>query len=204
MCSVETSVACFAHACGSRAPSLPRRGVCEDLRASKSLSRAPRMSKNAVEATFGIRFTSSRIWDPHPTVGLSSFWFGVPSCAFLAVAFCLPRVVVTPWGWPTTLHYVSYLCLGVSYAVAIFTCGLADYAYIRRGHRSFYGKVDVIWAAVVFMASNIDFLCRAGFLETACLSSVAMASFIFSGCSTTWPQWVFRHSLWHALCVCVH
>mmetsp|Transcript_133657 Transcript_133657/g.415679 ORF Transcript_133657/g.415679 Transcript_133657/m.415679 type:complete len:137 (-) Transcript_133657:92-502(-) len=60
-----------------------------------------------------------------------------------------------------------------------------------------YGRVDICWAAVVFFSSIADFALRASLLETAMLTGAAVAAFMFSGMSTSFEQWVCRHSFWH-------
>merc|ERR1712194_369422 len=41
-----------------------------------------------------------------------------------------------------------YWLLTLLYAGTIVTSGLADFVYIKRGHRSFYGKIDFVYAHV--------------------------------------------------------
>jgi len=155
--------------------------------------------RNAVEAFTGVRFESSRHWDPHPLVGLSALCFAAPAIAFFAVVLCILEEESAPYVTSTCIQLVLYSCLGVLFTGAIATCGLADYAYIRRGHRSFYGKVDIRLASSAFVLSVFDFKLRASLLETAALTFVAIAAFIFSGLSSSSRQWVFRHCLWHVV-----
>merc|ERR1712070_7756 len=92
-----------------------------------------------------------------------------------------------------------YLVLCILYGGAIITCGLADFVYIRRKHRSFYGKVDISFASFVFFFSIFDFSLRASALETFALAASAVGAFFFSGISKSSEQWIFRHCLWHAI-----
>merc|ERR1712083_221697 len=125
--------------------------------------------------------------------------FGVPACAFAAVAQCISRRGDWPYSLTTSFHLCSYILLSFGYFTVGVTCALADFVYIRCGHRSFYGRVDIVVAAVVFFASNVDFVLRATIAETVIMSSTAMIFFFYSGCSRSAQQWVFRHSLWHAV-----
>eukprot|EP00927_Polykrikos_kofoidii_P066689 TRINITY_DN62246_c0_g1_i1.p1 TRINITY_DN62246_c0_g1~~TRINITY_DN62246_c0_g1_i1.p1 ORF type:complete len:235 (-),score=29.37 TRINITY_DN62246_c0_g1_i1:421-1125(-) len=154
-------------------------------------------SKNAVEAVTGASFTSAMYWDKHPLVGLSSICFGVPASTFFAVDICLLRFVPRPWSTETLVQFVLYGVLSVQYVVVVATCALADYVYIRRAHRSTYGRVDIVVATIAFLTSVLDFWLRASIAETILLASTAVAAFVFSGLSKSHEQWVFRHSLWH-------
>eukprot|EP00927_Polykrikos_kofoidii_P069680 TRINITY_DN65251_c0_g1_i1.p1 TRINITY_DN65251_c0_g1~~TRINITY_DN65251_c0_g1_i1.p1 ORF type:complete len:254 (-),score=17.47 TRINITY_DN65251_c0_g1_i1:132-830(-) len=156
-------------------------------------------SKNLLEATLGITFTASQHWDRHPLVGLSALFFGFPASAFLAVWICIFRFVPRPFSAETLVHVVFYLVLFFQYVGAIITCASADYIFLKRGHRSAYGRIDIVWAGIVFFTSIFDFGLRASVLETAALTMTAVAAFGFSGSSKTTKQWVFRHSLWHAV-----
>uniref|UniRef100_A0A7S1WPX2 Uncharacterized protein n=1 Tax=Alexandrium catenella TaxID=2925 RepID=A0A7S1WPX2_ALECA len=161
------------------------------------------VQKNLLEKALGIRFAASFHWDPHPVVGLSALCFGVASSAFLAVEVCILRTVEPPYSKGTPLQLFLYPLLALGYAGAVVTCGLADFVFIRRGHRSTYGKVDIYCAAAVFFLSVGDFALRASPAETAVLAGSAIAAFMFSGMSTSFEQWVCRHCFWHAAGGCI-
>mmetsp|Transcript_21784 Transcript_21784/g.44100 ORF Transcript_21784/g.44100 Transcript_21784/m.44100 type:complete len:232 (-) Transcript_21784:210-905(-) len=155
--------------------------------------------KNLLEKVLGIRFVASHHWNPHPVVGLSALCFGVAASSFIAVEVCILCTVTPPYAEGTLLQLLLYPVLAVSYLGAVATCGLADFVYIRCGHRSMYGKADIYWAAIVFFMSVGDFALRASMLETAMLSGTAVAAFMFSGMSASFEQWVCRHSFWHVV-----
>uniref|UniRef100_A0A7S4PX72 Uncharacterized protein n=1 Tax=Alexandrium monilatum TaxID=311494 RepID=A0A7S4PX72_9DINO len=157
------------------------------------------VSKNLLEKVLGIRFVASHHWGPHPVVGLSALCFGVAASAFIAVEVCILCTVTRPYASGTALQLVLYPLLALEYTGAVATCGLADYVFIKRGHRSMYGRVDICWAAFVFFSSIGDFALRATLLETALLAGTAVAAFMFSGMSTSFEQWVCRHSFWHVV-----
>eukprot|EP00929_Paragymnodinium_shiwhaense_P088810 TRINITY_DN49117_c0_g1_i1.p1 TRINITY_DN49117_c0_g1~~TRINITY_DN49117_c0_g1_i1.p1 ORF type:complete len:230 (+),score=14.48 TRINITY_DN49117_c0_g1_i1:59-748(+) len=154
--------------------------------------------KNGLEL-LGLQIAACHYWESHPAVGMSAFCFAVPSAAFLAIFICLLHFVPRPYSAEVLIQVILYAILALMYTGAILTCALADYIYIRRGHRSYYGKVDIIFASIVFFTSVFDFWLRASFLETALLVAIAMASFMYSGISRSKDQWVFRHSLWHVV-----
>merc|ERR1719424_583584 len=85
-----------------------------------------------------------------------------------------------PYADGTSVQLILYPLLALSYGGAIFTCAFADYFYIRRGHRSFYGKIDIRFAGFFFF-SVFDFSLRGSLLETFCLSFMAALAFMFSG-----------------------
>merc|ERR1712194_3832 len=153
----------------------------------------------------GIRISSSHHWGQHKAVGMSSLFFGIPSCAFVAINVSIldaasgKRPGAPPLTDELQAQVTRYWLLTLLYAGTIVTSGLADFVYIKRGHRSFYGKIDFVYAACVFLFSNYDFCLRAGPLETCVVSGIAVLAFLFSGSSKSFEQWVFRHSLWHGV-----
>merc|ERR1719277_1329154 len=95
---------------------------------------------------------------------------------------------------------MGYFVVALLYTGCIPFCCLADYVFIRRGHRSWYGRLDIRWASATFLISNATFWFRGNSLLEACfLSTLAMASFAFSGISQSFEQWVVRHCIWHAV-----
>lgn len=156
--------------------------------------------KNLAELTCGIRFQSSYYWDPHPLVGVSSLFYAVPAATSLAVNLCVQSAVdPSAFTTRTVVHGVLYTCLAVLYLAVILTSALSDYIYIRRGHRSYFGKVDIRVASLTFFVSMFDNMLRAPPVETLLLIAIAMAAFLFSGASSTPNQWILRHTWWHAV-----
>mmetsp|Transcript_81299 Transcript_81299/g.206490 ORF Transcript_81299/g.206490 Transcript_81299/m.206490 type:complete len:230 (+) Transcript_81299:138-827(+) len=158
--------------------------------------------KNLTEM-LGFKASAYKHWDPHLVVGLSAFCLGIPSCAFLSVLICIVQAVTPPYGFETWIHLVFYAILCLFYSFAVILCALADFVFIRRNHRSYYGKVDIFWASLTFFASNVNFALRAGIVEPALCSALAVAAFLYSGSSKSFDQWVFRHSLWHLIAGCI-
>mmetsp|Transcript_15991 Transcript_15991/g.55593 ORF Transcript_15991/g.55593 Transcript_15991/m.55593 type:complete len:255 (-) Transcript_15991:265-1029(-) len=154
--------------------------------------------KNLTEM-LGFKASAYKHWDPNVVVGLSAFCLGIPSCAFLSVVICIVQAVTPPYGFETWIHLVFYAILCLFYSFAVILCALADFVFIRRNHRSYYGKVDIFWASLTFFASNVNFALRAGIVEPALCSVLAVAAFLYSGSSKSFDQWVFRHSLWHLI-----
>eukprot|EP00405_Crypthecodinium_cohnii_P055643 CAMPEP_0206628506 /NCGR_PEP_ID=MMETSP0325_2-20121206/66551_1 /ASSEMBLY_ACC=CAM_ASM_000347 /TAXON_ID=2866 /ORGANISM="Crypthecodinium cohnii, Strain Seligo" /LENGTH=230 /DNA_ID=CAMNT_0054153253 /DNA_START=137 /DNA_END=829 /DNA_ORIENTATION=- len=154
------------------------------------------VAKNLTEY-LGFKPSAYKHWDPNPVVGLSSLCFAVPSCAFAAVVLAMTNSLQKPYPADLLFQLLFYALLCFQYAVAVIFCCLADYVYIRRGHRSFFGKVDIIWASFTFFASNVNFALRAGLIEPAVCSSIAILAFMYSGSSKSFQQWIFRHSFWH-------
>mmetsp|Transcript_59895 Transcript_59895/g.110942 ORF Transcript_59895/g.110942 Transcript_59895/m.110942 type:complete len:253 (+) Transcript_59895:71-829(+) len=155
-------------------------------------------SKNLLELTLGIRFTSSHHWAPNPLVGVSALFFGVPACAFAAVEWCILNMhPAQQLEEGTLLQLFLYPLLTIGYLGAVCTCALADYFYIKPGHRSYFGKVDIIYAGSLFIFSNFDFVLRASVFEAFILSFIAILSFFYSGCSKSPDQWFVRHTIWH-------
>ncbi|CAE8641172.1 unnamed protein product [Polarella glacialis] len=151
---------------------------------------------NLAELT-GFKSQACHHWDYHPLVGLSSLCFIPPASAFLAVWLCLLCTLEPPYPQELIAHLLLYPMLGLLFTIAIFTCASADCLYIRRGHRSWYGRVDIRLASGTLFVAICDFAFRASLLETAVLVLIAAVAFIYSGASTSFEQWVFRHSLWH-------
>eukprot|EP00928_Gymnodinium_smaydae_P070822 TRINITY_DN5457_c0_g6_i1.p2 TRINITY_DN5457_c0_g6~~TRINITY_DN5457_c0_g6_i1.p2 ORF type:complete len:254 (-),score=44.56 TRINITY_DN5457_c0_g6_i1:69-761(-) len=160
------------------------------------------VQKNLMEA-LGLRATASQHWNPHAAVGLSALCFGPAACAFIAVLLAVRAEAPRPLATSTMLHCVTYFVLCTQYVAAILTCWLADYMYIRRGHRSFYGKVDIVHAGATFIVSVCDFVLRAPALEVAVVVGLVCAFFGYSGLSKSFEQWVFRHCLWHVGAGCI-
>lgn len=152
-----------------------------------------------IEVKFGVRFDPVHHWNPHGIVGLSACCFAVPAACFLAVAFCLVRDVPRPYTWPTSFQIVAYWILSVQFAIVMVTCVMADYFFKRQGYRAFWGKVDVGHASGTFVACVICFALRCSAVATAALVSITVLAFAFSGLSTSFEQWVFRHTLWHVV-----
>lgn len=147
----------------------------------------------------GIKRSSISHWDYHPLVGLSSLCLCLPASSLLAVWTCLVHHVSPPYSWELLLHLILYPFLGVGFILVAFTSLFADCVYIRRAHRSWYGKVDIRVASVLFFACILDFSLRAPVIETAGLVLVAVLAFIHTGNSSSFEQWVWRHSLWHVV-----
>lgn len=160
------------------------------------------MANNLLEF-LGAKPTAWQHWDPHLAIGLSAICLGAPACAFLAIVVCILQVMPPPYSASVWVHLVSYSILCGLYGLAAVFCALADYVYIKQYHRSFYGKVDIMWASLTFFWSNADLALRAGPLEPAILSTIAVATFLFSGRSKSFDQWVFRHSFWHLVAGCL-
>jgi len=158
--------------------------------------------KNILELACGVRFTSSKHWSKHPLVGISSFFFGIPACAFASVGLCVVSSA-SPLSAETQRRVQSYAVLTLLYLGAVVTSGLADFVYIREGKRSWFGKVDVTYAAMVFFYSIYDFGLRAPFWKVMFLTTMAILAFGFSGLSSSRQSWIFRHTLWHFIAGCI-
>ncbi|CAK0892486.1 unnamed protein product [Prorocentrum cordatum] len=156
------------------------------------------VQRNLAEV-LGLRTTASLHWEPHAMVGLSSIFLLVPAVAFVSVARCITRCAPKPYSASTGLQLCLYVALALLFTFCCLTCFLADYAYIRRGHRSYYGKVDIRLATLTFFVCILDFGLRASPLETAILVCIAVCAFGCSGLSASTDQWVVRHSLWHVV-----
>lgn len=146
----------------------------------------------------GFRTQASHHWEPHLAVGLSALLFLAPAGAQSAVALCLIDARVSH-SLDTRVQLVLYSALSVLYTGAVVTCCLADYTYIRRGHRSTFGKFDIRWASLTYVLSVLSFALRAPAGETLVLALTPMFAFAFAGMSPSLRAWVFRHSLWHVV-----
>lgn len=146
----------------------------------------------------GLRLEACHHWEPHLAVGLSALVFLAPAGALSAVALCLIDARASH-SFGTWVQLVLYSALSVLYIGVVVTCCLADYTYIRRGHRSTWGKLDYRWASITYVLSVLSFALRAPAHETFVLSVTPMCAFAFSGMSPSLQTWVFRHSLWHVV-----
>ncbi|CAK0848563.1 unnamed protein product [Prorocentrum cordatum] len=155
------------------------------------------MAPRSLPELMGLRITASLHWTPHVMVGLSALLLLMPAIAFVAVLRCIARCAPNPYSTSTRLQLLLYAILAFLFTSCCLTCFLADYVYIRRGHRSFYGKFDIRLATLTFCLCILDFALRASFLETWMLVCISVSAFCYSGISTSTSQWVFRHSLWH-------
>lgn len=156
-------------------------------------------SKNLIEALGIFRLTSSQHWDRHPVVGLSALCFVAPATAFFVVTLCILSTVPRPYSCRTMAQLCLYTLLGLLFWACTLTCVLADFVFIRRGHRSRYGKIDIWFASGTFFVCILDFALRASLLETSALVCIAVAAFLYSGKSTSCTEWVCRHSTWHVI-----
>lgn len=132
-------------------------------------------------------------------MGFSALFYLAPAGATLAVVLCVFSNAQAPYSGDTQLHLVLYAMLSLLYAAVVVTCYLADYAYIRRDHRSAYGRIDIVTASGTFVISVISFLLRAPLHEALIMTATPCVAFVFSGRSSSFGTWVFRHSLWHAV-----
>lgn len=143
--------------------------------------------------------TSHKFWAPHPLVGFSSFCFIVPAIVFFSTATCIICHTNSPLDRLTVVHLWFYTILGILFTCATLTSALADYVFIKKGHRSVYGSVDVVTAITTFWVCIVDFALRAPLLEAVLLPVIAAIAHTFSGMSTSFKQWVWRHCLWHVV-----
>lgn len=132
-------------------------------------------------------------------VGFSALFLLPPSACFLAVELCIFAKVERPYSPETRLQLVLYTVLCGLFVCAAVTCWMADYVFIRRGMRSWYGKLDIRLASFTFFFCIFDFYLRGSLLETLVLAGLAAAFFAFSGTSKSFDQWVLRHTVWHAV-----
>jgi len=134
------------------------------------------MSLSSWLADLGLtRFTSIHHWDAHPLVGLSSLCFGFPAASYAAVAWAM-------WDTKTKVdsyQLALYALLAFLFVGVVLMCYLADYCFIKRGHRSAYGRFDIRLASLTFVVCVFDFALR--------------------GLSSAFHQWVFRHCAWHGV-----
>lgn len=154
-------------------------------------------SKNLLEKACGVRLPAIHHWGPHPLVGFSSLCFAAPAVSFLAVAVCIHSEVPPPRSDSTVIQLILYSIICFLFTGVIVTSNLADFTYIKRGHRSYYGKFDIRLASATFFICIFDFALRASLLETCVLVALTVAAFVFSGLSCSFEQWVFRHIFWH-------
>lgn len=152
-------------------------------------------TKSVAQHILGDNFRSYEHWGSHPAVGLSSFCFALPAAMQVAYGLCLATAAETAPG--RRRHLASYAGLAVMFTAVCITCALADYFYIRRGHRSWYGRLDIHVAFTSMLVASADFCCRHSWLETAVLDSFALAAFLFTALSPSASQWVVRHCIWH-------
>merc|ERR1711879_774052 len=97
------------------------------------------------------------------------------------------------------LHVISHAVLAFMFTSVCLTCPLSDYFYIRRNHRSWYGRLDIRVAFTSMIIASADFCCRHSWWETVLLDSVALAAFLLTGLSRSFSQWVIRHCIWHVV-----
>lgn len=154
------------------------------------------MEKNVLEK-MGLRSQACHHWDPHLAVGLSSLSFLAPAGALSAVALCILTSAGAPYSLGTRVQLVLYTALSVLYVGASVICCLADYTYVRRGHRSAWGKIDRVIATITFALSVLSLGLRAPIHETIVMTVTPVFAFAFSGMSSSLEAWAFRHSLWH-------
>jgi len=147
--------------------------------------------------------TSHNFWDPHPIVGLSSLLFALPAIVFFSVLATIVNNTSSPLDHLTVFHLWSYAILGVLFTCIIVTSALADCVFIKRGHRSRYGAIDVVTALTTFWVCIVDFASRAPPLEVLIVTFMAIIAHVFSGMATSFEQWVWRHCLWHVVAAAV-
>lgn len=157
-----------------------------------------RRTKSVAQLVLGDRFCSYDHWGPHPAVGLSCFCFALPAALQVAHGLCLATAPEEDH-MQRMLHLASYATLSVFFTLVTVTCALADYFYIRQGCRSFYGRVDIWVALTTMILASVDFCCRHTWQQTAVLDSLTLVAFLFTGLSPSFPQWVVRHCIWHAV-----
>merc|ERR1712008_236933 len=105
--------------------------------------------------------SSHNFWDPHPIVGWSSFCFAVPAITFFSIWACIIlNINSVPLDSLIVVHLWIYAILGTLFTCVVATSALADYVFIKRGHRSFYGAVDVVLAIMTFWVCIVDFALR--------------------------------------------
>jgi hypothetical protein len=158
-------------------------------------------TKSISERVAGKGFTAIDNWDPHPAVGISALFYVPGAVAHLSYGLCAMRArSLAQMDIGTGFHTVCYLIIAALYTCVVPACALADFVYIRRGHRSWWGKVDIRTATVTFLTSVVTFWLRGNSVaETLFFIVVSIGSYVLSGCSKTPLQWVVRHSIWHAV-----
>jgi hypothetical protein len=158
-----------------------------------------RAGGNESEVLWGIPFISTHHWDQHPAVGLSSLCLGAPGAASAAVWLCVLGHAARPYCVATLVQLVIYPVLALMFGGAALTSLLADYVYVRQGHRSAYGRLDVVWASLTFQVAVFGFALRAPAREAAAAVALIVLAFVLSGRSDSFHAWVVRHSLWHVV-----
>ncbi|CAE7247103.1 unnamed protein product [Symbiodinium sp. CCMP2592] len=144
----------------------------------------------------GFKSHSCKHWSSHWLVGVSCFLFAPAAAAFWAVWWCLLQYAdLKDQG--NMLQMILYFCLAVTYTLVVLTSYSADYLFIRRGQRSFYGRVDIVVASGTLFLSTLDFYLRATVWETALLVLVPCCAFVYSTQSKAFEIWIWRHTLWH-------
>ncbi|CAJ1337105.1 unnamed protein product [Effrenium voratum] len=154
--------------------------------------------RHTLAELIGFESKSYKHWDPHFVVGLSCFGFAPGAAAFWAVFLCL-RESADPKDGGVLLQLVLYPILAVLYTLVVVASYCADYLFIKRLHRSFYGRVDIALASCTFFLSIFDFWLRATIWHTMLLVFIACSAFVWSGQSTSFEIWVWRHTWWHVV-----
>eukprot|EP00929_Paragymnodinium_shiwhaense_P079547 TRINITY_DN41457_c0_g1_i1.p1 TRINITY_DN41457_c0_g1~~TRINITY_DN41457_c0_g1_i1.p1 ORF type:complete len:219 (-),score=26.46 TRINITY_DN41457_c0_g1_i1:23-679(-) len=149
---------------------------------------------SAAEKLLGDIFQAKRHWAPKTIVGLSSLCFVAPSVTYVAHAVSLIRAGALE------IETAVYVLQGVLYTLVIATSFLADYAFIRPGHRSFYDRLDVSVASFTFAISILDVVVRGTWRTMLPIGAFAISTYMFAGCSTSLETWAWRHSFWHLAC----
>jgi len=153
----------------------------------------------STQRCFGAAFQAVRYWDAHPTVGFSALCFAVPAIVHFAYAWCvLANTRPSKRGWRTTIQLALYVALGVMFTGLAVTCWLAEWVYLKQGHRSFCDHIGTL-AMVTFCLSFVSHGVRFSLRLVAL--SVVVAAVACANCrlSTVFDQWVLRHCLWHAV-----
>ncbi|CAE7651598.1 unnamed protein product [Symbiodinium pilosum] len=144
----------------------------------------------------GFKSQSCKIWSSHLLVGVSCFFFAPAAAAFWAVWWCLLQYADLKDSY-NMLQMILYFLLAVTYTMVVLTSYSADYLFIRRGQRSFYGRLDIFVASGTLFLSTFDFYLRASIIETMLLVLVPCCAFVYSTQSTAFEVWIWRHFYWH-------
>ncbi|CAE8609551.1 unnamed protein product, partial [Polarella glacialis] len=138
------------------------------------------MAPANIAELIGFKSQAAHHWDYHPLVGLSSLCFLPSASAFWAVWLCLLRTIEPPYPRQLLAQLLLYPVLGLLFTIVVFASPCADCFFIRRGHRSWYGRVDIRIASGSLIVCICSFALRASLPETAVLVSITFMAFIYS------------------------
>lgn len=149
---------------------------------------------------------SRPFWVKHKLVGLSCFFYLIPSAGYYSLSSRLSCNIHSP--------IAGLLCF--VFALVALLSFTADYMHIpvmtveeihdwfenpeARLHKyppSVWGRRDRILSLMAAIVAALECAIRVGILESLAALGIAFLSIHYSRNSSSQSSWIFRHTLWH-------